>query len=41
MIKYSGNLRHDFEKATGEIVKLKDRILGYHEQSASVRCSLK
>lgn len=28
MIKFTGNLRLDFEKATAEITKLKDRILG-------------
>jgi len=39
MIKYTGNLRLDFEKATEEIIKLKDRILGYQEQLASLRAS--
>ena len=29
MIKYTGDLRCDFEKATAEITKLKDRIVGY------------
>ena len=33
MIKFTGDLRLDFEKATAEIVKLKDRILGYQEQN--------
>ena len=37
MIKFTGDLRLDFEKATAEIVKLKDRILGYQEQIASLR----
>ena len=41
MIKFTGNLRLDFEKATAEIVKLKDRILGYQEQIASLRESVK
>ena len=41
MIKYTGDLRCDFEKATAEITKLKDRILGYQEQTASLRASVK
>lgn len=41
MIKYTGNLRLDFEKATEEITKLKDRILGYQEQIASLRDSVR
>lgn len=41
MIKYTGNLRLDFEKAAEEITKLKDRILGYQEQIASLRGSLR
>ena len=41
MIKYTGDLRCDFEKATAEITKLKDRILGYQEQIASLRASVK
>ena len=41
MIKFTGDLRLDFEKATAEIVKLKDRILGYQEQIASLRESVK
>ena len=41
MIKFTGDLRCDFEKATAEIVKLKDRILGYQEQTASLRSSVK
>lgn len=41
MIKFTGNLRLDFEKATAEIVKLKDRILGYQEQIAAFRESVK
>ena len=40
MIKFTGNLRNDFEKATAEIVKLKDRILGYQEQIAALRKSV-
>lgn len=39
MIKFTGNLRLDFEKATAEITKLKDRILGYQEQIASLQAS--
>ena len=41
MIKFTGNLRIDFEKATAEIMKLKDRILGYQEQVSSLRASVK
>ena len=41
MIKFTGDLRCDFEKATAEIAKLKDRILGYQEQIASLRSSVK
>ena len=41
MIKFTGNPRCDFEKATAEIAKLKDRILGYQEQIASLRSSVK
>lgn len=41
MIKYTGDLRCDFEKATAEITKLKDRIVGYQEQTASLRASVK
>lgn len=41
MIKYTGDLRCDFEKATAEITKLKDRIVGYQEQIASLRASVK
>ena len=41
MIKFSGDLRCDFEKATAEIAKLKDRILGYQEQIASLRTTVK
>lgn len=41
MIKYTGNLRIDFEKATEEITKLKDRILGYQEQVASLQASIR
>ena len=37
MIKFTGDLRCDFDKATAEIAKLKDRILGYQEQIASLR----
>lgn len=40
MIKYTGNLRIDFEKATEEITKLKDRILGYQEKVASLNVSI-
>lgn len=41
MIKYTGNLRIDFEKAAAEITKLKDRILGYQEQIASLQASVR
>lgn len=41
MIKYTGNLRLDFEKATEEITKLKDRILEYQEQVASLQASVR
>ena len=41
MIKFTGDLRLDFEKATAEIIKLKDRILGYQEQIVSLRTSVK
>ena len=41
MIKFTGNLRCDFEKATAEITKLKDRILGYQEQIKSLQSSVK
>ena len=37
MTKFSGDLRRDFNKATAEISKLKDRILGYQEQISSLR----
>ena len=37
MIKYSGDLRRDFDKATTEISNLQDRILGYKEQIANLR----
>ena len=41
MIKFTGNLRLDFEKATAEITKLKDRILGYQEQIVSLQNSVR
>lgn len=41
MIKFTGNSRIDFEKASAEIVRLKDRILGYQEQIVSLNASLK
>ena len=37
MAKYTGDIRRDFDKATAEISKLKDRILGYQEQISSLR----
>ena len=37
MIKFSGDLRRDFDKATAEISKLNDRILGYQEQITGLR----
>ena len=37
MTKYSGDIRRDFDKATSEISKLKDRILNYQEKFASMR----
>ena len=39
MIKFSGELRRDFDKATAEISKLKDRNLGYQEQISSFRAT--
>lgn len=41
MTKFTADLRRNFEKATAENVKLKDRILGYQEQIADLRESLK
>lgn len=41
MIKFTGDLRCDFEKAAAEITKLKDRILGYQEKVASLQTSIK
>ena len=41
MIKFTGNLRLDFEKATAEITKLKDRVLGYQEQIVSLQASVR
>lgn len=41
MIKFTGDLRCDFEKATAEIAKQKDRILGYQEKIESLRESVK
>ena len=41
MIRFSGDIRRDFDKATAEISKLKDRILGYQDQfndQGSKRC---
>ena len=40
MIKFTGNLRCDFEKAAAEIEKQKDRILGYQEKIAGLRKSV-
>lgn len=37
MVKFTGDLRCDFNKATEEITKLKDRILGYQEQISKLR----
>lgn len=37
MTKYTGDIRRDFDKATAEISKLKDRILGYQEQISTLR----
>lgn len=37
MTTFTGEPRRDFEKATAEIVKLKDRILGYQERIDSLR----
>ena len=39
MVTFSGDLRRDFEKATAEIKKRDDRILGYQEQISSLRNS--
>lgn len=41
MIKFTGDLRCDFDKATAEIAKLKDRILGYQEQIAGLRSTIR
>ena len=41
MIKFSGDLRRDFDKATVEISKLKDRILGYQELISNLRATEK
>ena len=41
MIKFTGDLRCDFEKAAAEIEKQKDRILGYQEKIAGLRESVK
>ena len=40
MIKFTGDLRCDFEKAAAEIEKQKDRILGYQEKIAGLRESV-
>lgn len=37
MIKFSGDIRRDFNKATAEISRLSDRILSYQEQISSLR----
>ena len=36
MIRFSGDIRRDFDKATAEISKLKDRILGYQEKISNL-----
>ena len=41
MIKFTGDLRCDFEKATAEITKLKDRILCYQEKITSLQTTVK
>lgn len=41
MIKYTGDLHRDFDKADAEIKKLNDRILGYQEKIASLNASVK
>ena len=41
MITFTGDLRCDFEKATAEIEKQKDRILGYQEKIESLRDAVK
>ncbi len=41
MIRFSGDLRRDFDKATAEISKLNDRILGYQEQISAFRATEK
>ena len=41
MIKFTGDLRRDFEKATEEITKLNDRVLNYQDQLASMRATIK
>ena len=38
---YSNSKNIDFERLSAEVVKLKDRILGYQEQVKSLQGSLK
>lgn len=40
MIKFTGDLRRDFDRATEEIQKQKDRILGYQEQIRGQRATI-
>lgn len=40
-MKYTGNTRCDFEKATAEIAKQKDRILGYQEEISALRATVR
>ena len=37
MMKYTGDLRHDFDRANEIIVEQKDRILGYQERKSQGR----
>ena len=41
MMKFTGDLRCDFEKATAEITKLKDRIIGYQQQISDLHSSIR
>jgi len=40
-MKFTGDLRCDFDKATAEIIKLNDRILGYQEQISNLHSSVR
>ena len=40
-MKYTGNLRHDFDRANEIIIEQKDRILDYQEQNRELSRALK